>query len=63
MFLEFLEASCPPSFHGLNALADAFEHTRFFGHLAKLLISGCVLNDQLGLTVVVRTTGSPVCFN
>ena len=47
VFLEFVEADGAARVHVLNALTDAFEHPGFCGHLAKLLVGGDVLNDQL----------------
>jgi hypothetical protein len=45
--LEFAEAACAIRVHVLDALQDP----GFFGHLAKFLIDGGLLNDQLGLAV------------
>ncbi len=51
MFLELIKADGPAGIHILNSLPDAFEHAGFFGDLAKFLVRGSVLDDQLGLAV------------
>ena len=51
VFLEFIEADGAAGVHVVDALANAFEHFGFLGDLAKLLVGGGVLDDQLGLAV------------
>jgi hypothetical protein len=51
VFLEFIEAYGAACVHVRDALADAIEHPGLLGWLAKLLIGGGVLHDQLGFAV------------
>ena len=61
VLLKFVEADGAACVHILNALANAVEHAGFFGNLAKLLVGGGALDDA-ALPLMVRMTGSPVCF-
>jgi hypothetical protein len=48
---EFVEAYGAARVHILDALADSFEHSGVLGNLAKLLVGGGILDNQLGLAV------------